>query len=171
VLVGQPHQGLLSLVRLLERPPIDAAAAEEVVQGVREALTPQKLQDLQHASSSRAAMQSSVAAALQCAGWLVASRRRDVLDYEDFFDALALCMQCSTTLLDILQSLDEGLMMSMLDPSESGHVPGRCFQWSKGDTSCCSCTLAPPAGMSLRHAACGQHCHPASGVHKGSKWW
>jgi hypothetical protein len=125
-----PQQDLLRLAHLLQRPVNDAAAADELVKGVLATLTYHKVQELASGvASKKAVSHACVAAALQCAGWLVAARRAQVLSPNDFGRALATCMLSTTTLMAKMPAADLALLQAVMQPSGGGHVPGGCADW------------------------------------------
>lgn len=122
---SQPQQDSLRLAQLVQRPVTDAAAAEELINAIDETLTAPKFKELAAAGTGKkTAAQAYVTAALQCAGWLVASRRAHVPSQPDFCRALGKCMVCTTTLLSKIQPVDPALLQCVLTPSRGSQVPG-----------------------------------------------
>jgi hypothetical protein len=123
---GQPHQDVLNLAQLLERPPTDAAAAAEVVKAVSKALTHQKLGELATGGPSitKQLLSSVLEAALHTAEWLVAARRADTVPQQAFVSALSTCILFSSMVMQMLPGLED-LPSAVLQPTTpGGYVPG-----------------------------------------------
>jgi hypothetical protein len=105
----------------------DAAAAKEISTGIINALCRQyelpPRQQLQQLPSKRAAQLSScMAAALQCAGWLVVAQDPTAAMRTSHMTAIGACMYLATR-CTVLQP-DLSLLRAVLLPAAGGNVPG-----------------------------------------------
>jgi hypothetical protein len=124
----QQYLEVLKLVQLVRQPLNDAAAAKQLVKGVHEALTEPQISGLnkQRLKGKAAAQLSScVAAALQCAGWLVAARSVNPVAASGVW-----CVITKSTLFThtALQYVDIGqeLLQAVLQPPAGSHALGAC---------------------------------------------
>jgi hypothetical protein len=119
---------ILKVVKLLQLPVTDAAGAVNIINGVAAVFKDYKAPETAKLTGKQAAQLSScVAAALQCAGWLVAARAANP-DFHEAEFGLVIC----TCLFFARQSLGRvcvgyDFLKAVLRPSANGNVPGGCL--------------------------------------------
>jgi hypothetical protein len=120
---------ILKVAKCLQRPPEDAAAAKEIIQGVDSALLPfagSMTCGPKVKGKAAAQLSSCIAAALQCAGWLTAARAANP-DIDEPGARLAIS-RCLMFAMWSISRVEVGidLLKAVLRPTADGKAPGGC---------------------------------------------
>jgi hypothetical protein len=125
---SKPYLALLDVVKLVQQPLGDAATATKITTGICDALSreydsPSLDGQVLHKKAA-AQLSSCVAAALQCAGWLVASQPPTAAEQAPHVWAISLCVWFATRGLMAQPLQDVSLLRAVLLPAAGHRVPG-----------------------------------------------
>jgi hypothetical protein len=125
----QQYLEVIKLVKLVQQPFEDAAAAKQLIKGLEDGLNHRQVTGLakqRFKGKAAAQLSACVAAALQCAGWLVAARG---VNREAAAGVWAVINKSTLFARGALEHVAIGseLLQAVLQPAAGTHVPGGCL--------------------------------------------